>query len=290
MGDPIELAALNKAFQKFTTEQQFCAIGSVKSNIGHAEAASGISQLTKVILQLWHRKLVPTIKAEKLNPNINFSNTPFYLQREVQEWERPVIEIQGEEREFPLRATVSSFGAGGSNVHFILEEYIPSEKDNIHLRVADQPQVVILSDINRERLMALANQLLGYLEQQSDDALQDIAFTLQTGREAMTCRAAIVASTRQDLLTGLRELLEIADSGNGPEGASIPLFIGESAEDSNTSALLSGKIGETVSQLLLEEKNMENIAMYWSQGGRISWEALHEDKDVRRIPLPITLF
>ncbi|POR27885.1 hybrid non-ribosomal peptide synthetase/type I polyketide synthase [Paenibacillus polymyxa] len=290
LGDPIELAALNKAFQKFTTEQQFCAIGSVKSNIGHAEAASGISQLTKVILQLWHRKLVPTIKAEKLNPNINFSNTPFYLQREVQEWERPVIEIQGEEREFPLRATVSSFGAGGSNVHFILEEYIPSEKDNIHLRVADQPQVVILSDINRERLMALANQLLGYLEQQSDDALQDIAFTLQTGREAMTCRAAIVANTRQDLLTGLRELLEIADSGNGPEGASIPLFIGESAEDSNTSALLSGKIGETVSQLLLEEKNMENIAMYWSQGGRISWEALHEDKDVRRIPLPITLF
>ncbi|ADM70832.1 Polyketide synthase PksN [Paenibacillus polymyxa E681] len=290
LGDPIELAALNKAFQKFTTEQQFCAIGSVKSNIGHAEAASGISQLTKVILQLWHRKLVPTIKAEKLNPNINFSNTPFYLQREVQEWERPVIEIQGEEREFPLRATVSSFGAGGSNVHFILEEYIPSEKDNIHLRVADQPQVVILSDINRERLMALANQLLGYLEQQSDDALQDIAFTLQTGREAMTCRAAIVASTRQDLLTGLRELLEIADSGNGPEGASIPLFIGESAEDSNTSALLSGKIGETVSQLLLEEKNMENIAMYWTQGGRISWEALHKDKDVRRIPLPITLF
>ncbi|MDY8047556.1 type I polyketide synthase [Paenibacillus polymyxa] len=290
LGDPIELAALNKAFQKFTTEQQFCAIGSVKSNIGHAEAASGISQLTKVILQLWHRKLVPTIKAEKLNPNINFSNTPFYLQREVQEWERPVIEMQGEKREFPLRATVSSFGAGGSNVHFILEEYIPSEKDNIHLRVADQPEVVILSDINRERLMALANQLLGYLEQQSDDALQDIAFTLQTGREAMTCRAAIVASTRQDLLTGLRELLKIADSGNGPEGASIPLFIGESVEDSNTSALLSGKIGETVSQLLLEEKNMENIAMYWTQGGRISWEALHEDKDVRRIPLPITQF
>ncbi|MMZ56964.1 Polyketide synthase PksR [compost metagenome] len=106
----------------------------------------------------------------------------------------------------------------------------------------------------------------------------------------MTWRAAIVASTRQDLLTGLRELLEIADSGNGPEGASIPLFIGESAEDSNTSALLSGKIGETVSQLLLEEKNMENIAMYWTQGGRISWEALHEDKDVRRIPLPITQF
>ncbi|WDZ63581.1 type I polyketide synthase [Paenibacillus polymyxa] len=290
LGDPIELAALNKAFQKFTTEQQFCAIGSVKSNIGHAEAASGISQLTKVILQLWHRKLVPTIKAEKLNPNINFSNTPFYLQREVQEWERPVIEIQGEEREFPLRATVSSFGAGGSNVHFILEEYIPSEKDNIHLRVADQPEVVILSDINRERLMALANQLLGYLEQQSDDVLQDIAFTLQTGREAMTCRAAIVASTRQDLLTGLRELLEIADSGNGPEGASIPLFIGENAEDSNTSALLSGKIGETVSQLLLEEKNMENIAKYWTQGGRISWDALHKDKDVRRIPLPITQF
>ncbi|WP_226001952.1 type I polyketide synthase [Paenibacillus sp. BJ-4] len=290
LGDPIEIVALNKAFQKFTPEQRFCAIGSVKSNIGHAEAASGISQLTKVILQLWHRKLVPTIKAEKLNPNINFSNTPFYLQRELQEWKRPVIEIQGEEGEFPLRATVSSFGAGGSNVHFILEEYIPSPKETVHLRVGDQAEVVVLSDINWERLKAHVNQLLEYLELQSDFSLQNIAYTLQTGREAMKCRAAIVASSREELLTGLRGLLELAGKGNELEGASIPLFTGESGEDSNTSALLAGKIGETVSQILLEEKNLENIAMYWTHGGRISWEALHEGKDVRRIPLPTSLF
>ncbi|MGG1942590.1 type I polyketide synthase [Paenibacillus polymyxa] len=290
LGDPIELVALKKSFQKFTDEQHFCAMGSVKSNIGHAEAASGISQLTKAILQLWHRKLVPTIKAEKLNPNLTFSNTPFYLQRELQEWKRPVIELEGEEREFPLRATVSSFGAGGSNVHFILEEYIPSPKEAVQLQGADQTEVVILSDINWERLNALASQLLEYVEQQHELSLHDIAFTLQTGREAMKCRTAIVASSREELLTGLRELIESVGKGNEPEGASIPIFIGEGGEDSNTSALLSGKVGEKVSQILLEERNLENIAMYWTQGGRITWEALHEGHTVRRIPLPTSPF
>ncbi|TQS00533.1 hybrid non-ribosomal peptide synthetase/type I polyketide synthase [Paenibacillus ottowii] len=290
LGDPIELVALKKSFQKFTDEQHFCAMGSVKSNIGHAEAASGISQLTKTILQLWHRKLVPTIKAEKLNPNLTFSNTPFYLQRELQEWKRPVIELEGEERECPLRATVSSFGAGGSNVHFILEEYIPSPKEAVQLQVADQTEVVVLSDINWERLKAFASQLLEYVERQNELSLHDIAFTLQTGREAMKCRTAIVASSREELLTGLRQLIETVGMGNEPGGAAIPIFIGEGGEDTNTSALLSGKVGEKVSQILLEERNLENIAMYWTQGGRIRWEVLHEGQAVRRILLPTSPF
>ncbi|MCP5006293.1 MAG: SDR family NAD(P)-dependent oxidoreductase, partial [Planctomycetes bacterium] len=91
LGDPVELKALSNAFGKFTSEKQFCAIGSVKSNIGHAEAASGISQLTKVVLQLQHKHLVPSIMAEPLNPNLSFDDTPFYLQREFREWKKPIV-------------------------------------------------------------------------------------------------------------------------------------------------------------------------------------------------------
>ncbi|MDP1772748.1 MAG: SDR family NAD(P)-dependent oxidoreductase, partial [Methylobacter sp.] len=124
LGDAIEFSALTAGFGKYTAERQFCAIGSVKSNIGHAEAASGMSQLIKVLLQLQHRQLAPTIKAQPLNPNISFEQTPFYLQRRLEQWRRPVVALDGgERREYPLRATVSSFGAGGSNAHLIVEEY-----------------------------------------------------------------------------------------------------------------------------------------------------------------------
>ena len=86
LGDPIEVRGLQEAFEEFTQDKQFCAIGSVKSNIGHLESAAGISQLTKVLLQLQHKKLVPSIHAEKLNPFIDFDQTPFYVQRELSEW------------------------------------------------------------------------------------------------------------------------------------------------------------------------------------------------------------
>ncbi|GFN30065.1 hybrid non-ribosomal peptide synthetase/type I polyketide synthase [Paenibacillus xylaniclasticus] len=291
LGDSIEIAALSKAFRKFTNEQQYCAIGSVKSNIGHAEAASGISQLTKVILQLWHRKLVPHIKADKLNPNINFSSTPFYLQRELQEWKRPVIELQGEAQEAPLRATVSSFGVGGSNVHFILEEYLPPYEESAPIET-NKAEIVVLSDNSKERLLVAANQLHHHLEQHPAISLQELAYTLQTGREAMKWRVAMVVSSREELLAALREFVVSTGKENGAdrEGTSIPLFTGECGEDASMGGLLSGKVGETVSQMLVEENNLEKIALYWIQGGKISWEALHGNKNVRRVSLPTSTF
>jgi acyl transferase domain-containing protein len=92
LGDPIEITGLTEAFGEFTHEKQFCAIGSVKSNIGHAEAAAGIAQLTKVILQFREKMLVPNlIHSKRLNPNIDFENTPFRVQRTLTKWDKPVI-------------------------------------------------------------------------------------------------------------------------------------------------------------------------------------------------------
>ncbi|GAA3036144.1 hypothetical protein GCM10020000_12180 [Streptomyces olivoverticillatus] len=114
LGDPIEVKGLTHAFEQDTPDRQFCAIGSVKSQIGHLEAAAGIAGLTKVVLQMQHGQLAPTLHADEPNPNIAFEQTPFFLQREPGPWQP---------ERGPRIAAVSSFGAGGSNAHVILEDH-----------------------------------------------------------------------------------------------------------------------------------------------------------------------
>lgn len=283
LGDAIEVAGLNKAFRQFTADQQFCAIGSVKSNIGHPEAASGIAQLTKVILQLQHQQLVPSIKTEPQNPDIQFAGTPFYLQRELREWKRPVARIEGRAHEFPRRATVSSYGAGGSNAHLIVEEYIPLQQEPAP--AAHSPQIVIFSAKNSGRLQAMIEQMLAFVEQQNAFSLPDLAYTLQIGREEMNARAAMVVKTRAELLQGLRECQTLIKDGSQAATA-IPVFTGQAADDADVNKLLSGQAGETVLQTLLAENKLEKIALYWAQGCKIHWESLHAGTAVRRIALP----
>src|SRR5204863_4813559 len=139
LGDPIEIAGLTRAFEQGTqdnvgsaqgtiptaqgtisTAPGWCALGSVKSNIGHAESAAGIAGVTKVLLQMRYGQLVPSLHAEVLNPHIDFSVTPFVVQQELCEWKRPPGPGEGASPQ-KRRAGISSFGAGGSNAHVILE-------------------------------------------------------------------------------------------------------------------------------------------------------------------------
>jgi polyketide synthase PksN len=122
LGDPIEIDGLTQAFRDDTADNGFCAIGSLKSNLGHLEAAAGIAGLTKVVLQLRHGLLAPTLHAETSNPNIDFDASPFVLQHALSPWPRPQLADGSEGRRI---AGVSSYGAGGSNAHVILEEAPP---------------------------------------------------------------------------------------------------------------------------------------------------------------------
>lgn len=165
LGDPIEISGLNSAFSKFTSDKQFCSIGSVKSNIGHLESAAGIASIIKVLLQMKHKKFVPSINAERLNPNIDFKNSPFFVQRTVSEWKQPAIIKDGTEVVYPRRAGVSSFGAGGANVHVVLEEYIapvPERRENAGA------QIVVLSAKTPESLKQYAESLYTYLGNYDD--------------------------------------------------------------------------------------------------------------------------
>jgi 3-oxoacyl-(acyl-carrier-protein) synthase/acyl carrier protein len=286
LGDPMELAALNKAFEKSTTDRQFCAIGSVKSNLGHAEAASGMTQFMKVVLQMQNHQLAPSIHLGPLNPNLKFDDTPFFLQQTNREWTRPVVSVDGQEREYPRRAILNSFGAGGTNACLLVEEYLPpARKSHEDSNSGNRPQVIILSAKNPDRLAAMVRQMLEHIKKHPEISLANLAYTLQLGREAMNSRLAMVVNSHEELVKGLDAYLSDFEGRGGVE-AFIPLFAADTTDQSVLKKLTTGKAGEMLVQALFAENNLEKLALFWTQGGKISWASLHEGREVCLIPLP----
>jgi len=170
LGDPIEIAGIDKAFREFTADKHFCSIGSIKSNIGHLESAAGIAGITKIILQMKHRRLVPSLHCTPPNPNIDFTQSPVFIQEELTEWKSPVIPGEGGDIACPRRAGISSFGAGGANAHVILEEFPPAPPAAplpLHLQGEnphdEEPRLFLLSAKNEERLKVYARRMLDFL-------------------------------------------------------------------------------------------------------------------------------
>ncbi len=276
LGDPIEITGLSRAFQSNTLPVQSCAIGSVKSNIGHLEAAAGIAALTKVLLQFKHQKLVPSLHAESLNSNINFANTPFYVQRELSDWEP--------KNGYPRRAGVSSFGAGGANVHLILEE-APKQPSLRHEK--NKPYyLVALSAKNEESLKERIVDLHVYLKDNTDLSLEEVAYTLNIGRCHFNFRCAIVASDLEELKNSLENVLQKqtplgcfkGQTENAPEDAAI------------YEEVLSGlieklkQVGQTAPHHY--QKQLFALANLYVKGYDIDWVLLHQGENHRRVGLP----
>ncbi len=291
LGDAIEVSALTKAFRKFTQDAGFCAIGSVKSNIGHAEAVSGISQLARVIVQLRKKTIAPAIFADNLNPNMEITGSPFVIHKTPVEWKRHTEARNGIITELPLRATVSSFGAGGSNTHMIIEEYVrKSSPVETRITPSDQPEqdkrIIILSARNSDSLRAAAKNLLEFAKGNGEMRIGDLAFTLATCREEMEQRLALVVRDREELVTGLADYISAA-GGHG-SGSAIPILAGDTeATRATLKNLLSGVAAETIAEALMRENNPEKIAGYWAIGGAIPWDAFYgEEAGLKRIALP----
>ncbi|WP_261595463.1 SDR family NAD(P)-dependent oxidoreductase, partial [Pseudoalteromonas holothuriae] len=197
LGDPIEIAGLSKPYQSDVAAKQHCAIGSVKSNIGHCESAAGIAGLTKILLQFKHQLIVPSLNAEAVNPEIDFLNSPFYLQKEATHW--PSKDSQ------KRRAGLSSFGAGGSNAHLIVEEYI---EPSTEISALTSPIAILLSARSASALKQKIQQLYTAIDrtQYQDSDLAAIAYTLQAGREVFAFRVAILCLTISELLDKLSRL------------------------------------------------------------------------------------
>ncbi|MGK3962581.1 SDR family NAD(P)-dependent oxidoreductase [Sorangium sp. So ce118] len=275
LGDPIEIAGLSKAFQPFTQDRQFCAIGSVKSNIGHCESAAGIAGVTKVLLQMKHGQLAPSLHSETLNPNIDFAETPFYVQRGLSEWKRPVLSIDGVALESPRLAGISSFGAGGSNAHVVIEEYRAEQRAPEPAVDAERPAWIVLSARSKEQLRELARRLVDAARegQITDAELAAVAYTLQTGRDAMDERLGLTAASVRELQRKLEEYLAGDESAPG-------LFRGSAKRDRDHLALL--KANGSVERSF---RNDELLAL-WTKGLAVDWSQLHGAQRPRRVALP----
>ena len=275
LADRIELSALNQLFGDRDRFQ--LAIGSLKPNIGHLEAASGIAQLTKVLLQLKYRLLVPSILTETPNPDTSSPQSSVRIQRELTPWKRLPLGDGETIREIPRRAGISSFGAGGANAHLVVEEYIEPQTAQSN-RDAPSPHPILLSARKAPQLKIYARRLLADLVELGASCevpvqLADVAYTLQVGREALTHRLAIVSTSIDALIESLKAYL------NGNQQSTI--FEGVALRE-NRDRLLN--ISQGYAHLSVGE--LESIAQKWSQGWSVDWSSLDAKGLPKRLSLP----
>ena len=202
LGDPIEMTALTKAFGGVAKSDKFCALGSVKANIGHLDAAAGVAGLIKTVLALQHKAIPPSLNFKRPNPNINFEKSPFRVNTQLREWTRNGV---------PRRAGISSFGLGGTNCHVVVEEP-PTQT-----RTGAQRQwhLIPLSAKTDSALEAARSNLAEFLQQRREVLMEDVAYTYQTGRWQWPHRRVLIARDAED---GLRA----DEGGNSWKGAAQP--------------------------------------------------------------------
>ena len=219
LGDPIEIAALTKAFRISTQSKGFCAIGSLKTNIGHLDAASGVAGLIKTVLALKQQQIPPSLHFEQPNPKIDFANSPFFVNSNLSKWVANTS----------LRAGVSSFGIGGTNAHIILEEAPLPQNSSI-----SRPcQLLLLSAKTSSALETISANLIKHLKENPEINLADVAYTLQVGRKYFNHRRIVVCHDLPEATTALSDpnLQKISTNfQEGGKSSNVFLFPGQGTQ------------------------------------------------------------
>ncbi|MFZ4189017.1 beta-ketoacyl synthase N-terminal-like domain-containing protein [Streptomyces pseudogriseolus] len=275
LGDPVEVAALNETYGQGAAAEVPCSLGSVKSAIGHGESAAGIAAVTKVLLQLRHGTLAPTLHADPSNPGLDLAGSRFRLQHEAAPWPR-LRDASG--RELPRRAGVSSFGAGGVNAHAILEEYRPGGPGATEpAGPPDARQLVLVSAPTPAHLTAFAGRLAEWLTGPGRDApLPAVARTLRTGRATGPARLAAVVTGTGELASVLRRFAD-GDAASGLRAGTAEAGRDQAPE---TDDLLDA---------LWRAGRLEQLADLWVTGWQVDRHA-PDTGTAAVVPLPATPF
>ncbi|MEM9214080.1 MAG: amino acid adenylation domain-containing protein [Cyanobacteria bacterium P01_F01_bin.150] len=287
LGDPIEINGLKKAFAELqhrsgtpTPRDAYCGLGAVKTRVGHLEATAGIAGLLTVVLAMKHGKLPGILHFQERNPYINLDNSPFYIVDHTKNWNR-LYNADGQP--LPRRAGVSSFSFGGANAHLVVEEYGQHQTSvgliPPHLQ---QDCLIVLSAKNKDRLGEVVSNLLDYLNarngQTSSPALQDIAYTLQVGRDAMVERLALIVTSIEELIQKLNAYKQGMTS--------IPkMFYGSIKLSELPPRPSAPSTNGTMGLQTVQPQSLETIAQQWISGHWIEWNVLYS-KTPQRIELP----
>ncbi|MFS1514464.1 amino acid adenylation domain-containing protein [Chengkuizengella sp. SCS-71B] len=290
LGDPVEIEGLCKAFEDYTDHKQFCAIGSVKTNIGHLFEAAGIASLIKSVLMLNKKQNPPLVHFHKPNKNIHFEKTPFYIDTELTDFDKS---------EQPLRGGVSSFGFSGTNAHVVLEQYIPSEKKTV--TSPKLPYVFTISAKSKWSLNKLITRYKNILINDNEVELQSVCFTSSTGRAHLDHRIAIVASSKEELKHKLEAIEKNQINMKG-------IFQGEykivfDSKDHKAKGeitekelqFISNKSNEIIEGISIhgikEETLLYQLCDLYVQGANIRWDKFYSvHQKIRKTPLPLYPF
>lgn len=276
LGDPIEYEALTRSFRTYTDKKEFCAIGSIKTNLGHTATAAGAAGLIKVLLSLQHGQIPPSLHFQSGNSNIDFKDSPFYVNTRLRDWEPG----PGGKR----CAAISSFGISGTNAHMVVEEGPPSAR-----RQSERPgHLIVLSARGQEQLRQQAGQLLAYCRRNPDRDCGNISYTLLLGRKHFNHRLACVVRNVNELVTLLQKWLD--------KGTVLQIRVSELQENNHREQASLKRYGnECISRCAgaaagdyLEQ--LSAISELYVQGYNLEFERLFADASYSRFSLPVYPF
>lgn len=292
LGDPIEIKGLTDAFREYTNRKQFCGIGSVKTNIGHSVAASGIASLLKVILALKKKEIPASLNFQTPNPRIVFTDSPVYLNDRLRFWDKG---------DTPRRAGVSSFGFSGTNCHLVLEEAPEISKEPAE--VTPQLKIFAISAKSKSALEDLVSRFQLFLTQETDLDWNDLCNTAGMGRGHYTHRLALVARDKTELKEKLNQVNHAninEDIEKGiyyAEHRVVPDFKkeiepGEISERQKRD--LTETAGQKINRLRREEETkgtlLVEICQLYVRGADLNWENLSQPRGHHQTPLPVYPF
>jgi len=265
LGDPIEVMAAAEVLGRDRSQAHPLLIGSVKSALGHLEAAAGITGLIKTVLSIQHELLPAQLHFSAPNPHIPWERLPVGVVSTTQKWPAG-----------PRRASVSSFGFSGTNAHVIVEGYSAPARE---VSALSGPVVVVLSARSADRLQVQVERLLAYL-QQHEVNLTELAYTLQAGREAFEVRLALVVNSVEELK---HKLTNLSQNKTSPEG----VYRGEIKRGRETLSVLAAneELQEAIGKLIARGK-VGQVAKLWVQGLALDWGALYGERKPHRLSLP----
>lgn len=270
LGDPIEIEGISRAFAAHTEKKQFCAISSLKSNIGHLDHGAGIASFIKTVLALHKKMLPPTLHFERPNRNIPFLRSPLYVNDRLKPWNQ---------EKGPRRAGVSSFGLSGTNCHILLEE----APERTQIAAVQGPFLLTLSAHTATALKKMLRQYRSFLQTATDVSIGDLCYTANTGRGRYEHRLALLVTNKEDLERKLQTLLEDG-LAHQPEDE-IYYEAAATGRDGQPMQLQASPYAGTVS-VTERMRFLQQLAARYVNGDLVNWHQVYPVDKFRKVHLP----